>query len=90
MSSPGNDSTANKKTTSAADSRTDSPTVPPTWALCVLTRAGESVLKQVDRQRSYTEKKITVRGGFLGETIRLAIAEAGEKTTRLIGLPPSC
>lgn len=46
----------------------------------VCTHKGElkAFLKRVDRQRSYTDKKITVRGGFLGETTRVAIAEAGE------------
>ena len=76
MSSPGNDSPANKKPTSAEpvpDRSTADVGI-------VCTHKGElkAFLKRVDRQRSYTEKKITVRGGFLGETIRLAIAEAGE------------
>lgn len=46
----------------------------------VCTHKGElkPFLKRVDRQRSYTEKKITVRGGFLRESTRLVIAEAGE------------
>ena len=46
----------------------------------VCTHKGElkSFLKRVDRQRSYTDRKITVRGGFLGEVTRIAIAEAGE------------
>ena len=46
----------------------------------VCTHKGEvkTFLKRVDRQRSYTDKKITVRGGFLGEATRIAVAEAGE------------
>lgn len=46
----------------------------------VCTHRGELkyFLKRVDRQRSYTDRKITVRGGFLGETTRVVIAEAGE------------
>ncbi len=46
----------------------------------VCTHKGElkPFLKRVDRQRSYTEKKVTVRGGFLGEATRIVIAEAGE------------
>jgi len=46
----------------------------------VCTHKGElkPFLKRVDRQRSYTERKMTIRGGFLGETIRIVIAEAGE------------
>jgi nucleoside phosphorylase len=76
VSSTGNDSPANKKPTSAEpvpDRSTADVGI-------VCTHKGElkAFLKRVDRQRSYTEKKITVRGGFLGETIRLAIAEAGE------------
>lgn len=35
-------------------------------------------LKRVDRQRSYTDRKMTVRGGFLGEITRIAVIEAGE------------
>lgn len=34
-------------------------------------------LKRLDRQRSYSERRITVRGGFLGESTRVAVAEAG-------------
>lgn len=46
----------------------------------VCTHKGElkPFLKRVDRQRSYTDRKITVRGGFIGEVTRIAIAEAGE------------
>lgn len=35
-------------------------------------------LKRVDRQRSYSEHKMTVRGGFIGEITRIAVVEAGE------------
>ena len=85
MSSPGNDSPANKKPTSAEpvpDRSTADVGI-------VCTHKGElkAFLKRVDRQRSYTEKKITVRGGFLGETIRLAIAEAGEGCLATIEMP---
>jgi len=46
----------------------------------VCTHKGEvkPFLKRVDRQRSYTDRKTTVRGGFLGEVTRIVIAEAGE------------
>lgn len=45
----------------------------------VCTHRGElkPFLKRVDRQRSYSEGRVTVRGGFLGELVRLVIAEAG-------------
>ncbi|MBL8812790.1 MAG: hypothetical protein JNM43_21675 [Planctomycetaceae bacterium] len=45
----------------------------------VCTHRGEMkpFLKRVDRQRSYSEGRITIRGGFLGELVRLVIAEAG-------------
>lgn len=39
-------------------------------------------LKRVDRQKSYTERKLTIRGGFLGEVTRIVIAEAGEGFAR--------
>ncbi len=35
-------------------------------------------LKRVDRQRSYNDRKMTVRGGFIGEITRIAVVEAGE------------
>lgn len=46
----------------------------------VFTHKGEvkPFLKRLDRQRRYTEGKITVRGGFLGEANRIVLAEADE------------
>ncbi len=46
----------------------------------VCTHKGEvkPFLKRLDRTRSYSERKITVRGGFLGESTRVVLAEAGE------------
>jgi hypothetical protein len=46
----------------------------------VCTHKGEvkPFLKRVDRSEVTPNGRSTVRGGFLGETIRLAIAEAGE------------
>ena len=35
------------------------------------------LLKQLDRQRKYVDQGATFRGGFLDETIRVAVAEAG-------------
>jgi hypothetical protein len=45
----------------------------------VCTHKGElrPFLKRLDRQRSYTEGSLTVRGGFLRETIRIVVAEVG-------------
>ena len=45
--------------------------------LCVHKGEIRSFLKRLDRQRSYTERGLTVRGGFLGETTRIVVAEAG-------------
>ena len=46
----------------------------------VCTHNGEvkPFLKRLDRTRSYSEKKWTVRGGFLGESTRIALVEADE------------
>ena len=46
----------------------------------VCTHKGEvkPFLKRLDRTRSYSEKKMTVRGGFLGETTRIVLVEADE------------
>ena len=46
----------------------------------VFTHKGEMkpFLKRLDRQRRYSEGKINVRGGFLGEVTRIVLAEAGE------------
>lgn len=46
----------------------------------VCTHKGEvkPFLKRLDRTRSYSERKMTVRGGFLGESTRIVLAEAGE------------
>lgn len=46
----------------------------------VCTHKGEvkPFLKRLDRMRSYSEKKMTVRGGFLGESVRIALIEADE------------
>ena len=46
----------------------------------VCTHKGEvrPFLKRLDRQRSYTDNKFNVRGGFLRELTRIAIVEAGE------------
>lgn len=46
----------------------------------VCTHKGEvkPFLKRLDRTRSYSEKKMNVRGGFLGESTRVALVEAGE------------
>lgn len=46
----------------------------------VCTHKGEvkPFLKRLDRTRSYSEKKMTVRGGFLGESTRIALVEANE------------
>ena len=46
----------------------------------VCTHKGEvkPFLKRLDRLRSYAEKKMTVRGGFLGESTRIALVEADE------------
>ena len=46
----------------------------------VCTHRGEvkAFLKRLDRQRSYTDGKFVVRGGFLRELTRLAVIEAGE------------
>lgn len=45
----------------------------------VCTHKGEirPFLKRLDRQRSYSERRITIRGGFLDESTRVAIAAAG-------------
>ncbi len=45
----------------------------------VCTHKGEirPFLKRLDRQRSYSDRRMTMRGGFLGESTRVAIAEAG-------------
>jgi len=45
----------------------------------VCTHKGElrPFLRRLDRQRSYTEGSLTVRGGFLRETIRIVVAEVG-------------
>ncbi len=45
----------------------------------VCTHKGElkTFLRRVDRQKSYRENSMTIRGGFLGETNRIVIAEAG-------------
>ncbi|MGB0742351.1 MAG: hypothetical protein ACPGXX_19940, partial [Planctomycetaceae bacterium] len=37
----------------------------------------KTFLKRVDRQKSYEERSIRIRGGFLGESNRIVIAEAG-------------
>lgn len=37
----------------------------------------KSFLKRLDRQRKYTDGKLLIRGGFLGESLRIAIIEAG-------------
>ncbi len=39
-------------------------------------------LKRVDRQKSYEERSIRIRGGFLGESNRIVIAEAGSGFAR--------
>ena len=46
----------------------------------VCTHKGEvkPFLKRLDRTRSYSDRKMTVRGGFLGESTRVVLAEAGE------------
>ncbi len=46
----------------------------------ICTHKGEvkPFLRRLDRTRSYTEKKMTVRGGFLGETTRIVVVEADE------------
>ena len=46
----------------------------------VCTHKGEvkPFLKRLDRTRSYSEKKWTVRGGFLSESTRIALIEADE------------
>jgi len=46
----------------------------------VCTHKGEvkPFLRRLDRTRSYSEKKITVRGGFLGESTRIVVVEADE------------
>ncbi len=46
----------------------------------ICTHKGEvkPFLKRLDRTRSYTEKKIKVRGGFLGESTRIVVVEADE------------
>ncbi len=45
----------------------------------VCTHKGEirPFLKRLDRQRSYSERGITIRGGFFDESTRVAIAAAG-------------
>ena len=46
----------------------------------ICTHKGEvkPFLRRLDRTRSYSEKKMTVRGGFLGESTRIVVVEAGE------------
>ena len=46
----------------------------------ICTHKGEvkPFLKRLDRTRSYSEKRIKVRGGFLGETSRIVVVEADE------------
>ena len=87
MSSPGNDSPANKKPASAEpvpDRSTADVGI-------VCTHKGElkAFLKRVDRQRSYTEKKITVRGGFWVKRFVWQSPKRA-KATRLIEPPPNC
>lgn len=36
-------------------------------------------LKRLDRQRKYRDGRLLIRGGFLGETIRVAVVEAGAR-----------
>ena len=45
--------------------------------VCIHKGEVRSLLKRLDRQKSYTEGSLTVRGGFLGETTRVIVAEAG-------------
>ncbi len=75
MSDASNQSSAKKE--SAADATPDRSSAD---IGIVCTHKGElkAFLKRVDRQRSYTDKKITVRGGFLREATRIVVAEAGE------------
>ena len=46
----------------------------------ICTHKGEvkPFLRRLDRTRNYSEKKMTVRGGFLGESTRIVVVEAGE------------
>ena len=50
----------------------------------VCTHIGElrPLMKRIDRVRKYTDQGCTFRGGFLHETIRIAVAEAGRGFAR--------
>lgn len=76
MSEAGKDASAKKK--AAAEEPVSDRSSADIGIVCTHKGELKAFLKRVDRQRSYTDKKITVRGGFLGEVTRVAIAEAGE------------
>ena len=79
MTNPGKDDAIVSK--SSAKSSADESTVDRATADIgiVCTHKGEirQFLKRLDRQRSYSERRMTIRGGFLNESTRIAIAEAG-------------
>ena len=76
MSDPGKDETKKKKP--AAEEAAPDRSSADIGIVCTHKGEVRPFLKRLDRQRSYTENKFIVRGGFLRELTRIAIVEAGE------------
>ncbi len=76
MSDSGKDKTTEKKI--AAENAAPDRSSADIGIVCTHKGEVRTFLKRLDRQRSYTENKLSVRGGFLGELTRIAIVEAGE------------